>query len=115
VGQIVLEEVRKEFGSGVVAVDDVNLTIDEGEFMYTFFSPETGATLAAANAVVSAASASLAPGAGTPGMFEPVHGSAPDIAGKGTTNPLGATWSASLMPGGEASTTDLGEAVGSRV
>jgi isocitrate/isopropylmalate dehydrogenase len=48
-------------------------------------------------------------------MFEPVHGSALDIAGKGITNPLGATWSASLMLGGEASTTDLGEAVGSRV
>ncbi|HUQ22613.1 MAG TPA: sn-glycerol-3-phosphate ABC transporter ATP-binding protein UgpC [Gaiellaceae bacterium] len=32
-GQIVLEDVRKEFGSGVVAVDDVSLTIDDGEFM----------------------------------------------------------------------------------
>src|SRR5688572_11109212 len=33
VGQIVLEDVRKEFGSGVVAVDDVSLTIGDGEFM----------------------------------------------------------------------------------
>src|SRR5215216_8061795 len=32
-GQIVLDNVRKEFGAGVVAVDDVNLTIGEGEFM----------------------------------------------------------------------------------
>ncbi|WP_422770502.1 tartrate dehydrogenase [Plantactinospora sp. WMMC1484] len=32
-----------------------------------------------------------------PSMFEPVHGSAPDIAGKGIANPLGALWSASLM------------------
>ena len=32
-GQIVLENVRKEFGGTVVAVDDVNLTIGEGEFM----------------------------------------------------------------------------------
>ena len=30
-------------------------------------------------------------------MFEPVHGSAPDIAGRGIANPLGAIWSASLM------------------
>ena len=30
-------------------------------------------------------------------MFEPVHGSAPDIAGKGVANPLGAIWSAALM------------------
>jgi multiple sugar transport system ATP-binding protein len=33
VGQIELENVRKEFGSGVVAVDDVSLTIGDGEFM----------------------------------------------------------------------------------
>jgi multiple sugar transport system ATP-binding protein len=32
-GQIVLENIRKEFAGGVVAVDDVNLTIGEGEFM----------------------------------------------------------------------------------
>jgi 3-isopropylmalate dehydrogenase len=34
---------------------------------------------------------------GTPGVFEPVHGSAPDIAGQGIANPCGAIWSASLM------------------
>jgi tartrate dehydrogenase/decarboxylase/D-malate dehydrogenase len=44
-----------------------------------------------------AASASSAPGTDTPAMFEPVHGSAPDIAGRGIANPLGAIWSASLM------------------
>jgi tartrate dehydrogenase/decarboxylase / D-malate dehydrogenase len=44
-----------------------------------------------------AASASLAPGSGTPGVFEPVHGSAPDIAGRGLANPIGALWSAALM------------------
>jgi tartrate dehydrogenase/decarboxylase / D-malate dehydrogenase len=44
-----------------------------------------------------AASASLAPGSDTPGIFEPVHGSAPDIAGKGIANPIGAIWSAALM------------------
>ena len=44
-----------------------------------------------------AASASVAPDSGTPGIFEPVHGSAPDIAGQGIANPLGAIWSAALM------------------
>jgi tartrate dehydrogenase/decarboxylase / D-malate dehydrogenase len=44
-----------------------------------------------------AASASIAPGSGTTAIFEPVHGSAPDIAGKGLANPIGAVWSASLM------------------
>jgi tartrate dehydrogenase/decarboxylase / D-malate dehydrogenase len=44
-----------------------------------------------------AASASIAPGTDTPGIFEPVHGSAPDIAGQGIANPIGAIWSAALM------------------
>jgi tartrate dehydrogenase/decarboxylase / D-malate dehydrogenase len=91
-----------------------------------------------------AASASLAPGSDTPGVFEPVHGSAPDIAGKGLANPIGAIWSASLMLdhlgeteaaakllravedtcregprtrdiGGTASTSEVGDAVAARV
>ena len=44
-----------------------------------------------------AASANVAPGGAVPGVFEPVHGSAPDIAGQGIANPVGAIWSASLM------------------
>ena len=32
-----------------------------------------------------------------PSLFEPVHGSAPDIAGKGVANPIGQIWAASLM------------------
>jgi tartrate dehydrogenase/decarboxylase/D-malate dehydrogenase len=91
-----------------------------------------------------AASASVAPGSGTPGIFEPVHGSAPDIAGQGIANPLGAIWSASMMLehlgeaeaakrvlaavesvcaegvltrdlGGTVSTTEVGDAVAARV
>jgi tartrate dehydrogenase/decarboxylase/D-malate dehydrogenase len=42
-----------------------------------------------------AASASL--GDDRIAMFEPVHGSAPDIAGQGIANPLGAIWSGALM------------------
>jgi tartrate dehydrogenase/decarboxylase / D-malate dehydrogenase len=44
-----------------------------------------------------AASANTAPGSDPPGLFEPVHGSAPDIAGRGIANPAGAIWSAVLM------------------
>ena len=91
-----------------------------------------------------AASASVAPGSDSPGIFEPVHGSAPDIAGRGIANPLGAIWSASLMLdhlgepdaaarvmraietcchdsvltrdlGGTASTSEVGEAVAARL
>jgi tartrate dehydrogenase/decarboxylase/D-malate dehydrogenase len=30
-------------------------------------------------------------------MFEPIHGSAPDIAGKGIANPVGAIWAGAMM------------------
>jgi tartrate dehydrogenase/decarboxylase/D-malate dehydrogenase len=32
-----------------------------------------------------------------PSMFEPVHGSAPDIIGKGIANPIGQIWTAKMM------------------
>ncbi len=78
-------------------------------------------------------------------MFEPVHGSAPDIAGKGVANPIGQIWSGAMMLrhlgisdaadavenaiaailaqakirtpdiGGNATTRELGEAIASQV
>jgi tartrate dehydrogenase/decarboxylase / D-malate dehydrogenase len=44
-----------------------------------------------------APSANLNPERTFPSLFEPVHGSAPDIAGKGIANPVGQIWSAALM------------------
>ena len=44
-----------------------------------------------------AAGANLNPERTSPSMFEPIHGSAPDIAGKGLANPLATVWSASQM------------------
>ena len=44
-----------------------------------------------------AAGANLNPERRFPSMFEPIHGSAPDIAGKGIANPLATVWSASQM------------------
>src|SRR5207245_7641696 len=52
---------------------------------------------------VTSGSPGVAPGANIdptrkfPSMFEPIHGSAPDIAGKGTANPIGAIWAGALM------------------
>jgi tartrate dehydrogenase/decarboxylase/D-malate dehydrogenase len=77
-------------------------------------------------------------------MFEPVHGSAPDIYGQGIANPIGAIWAGAMMldhlgcpeahasvmaaiekvlasglrtpdMGGKASTTDLGRAIADAV
>ncbi|MBI2977964.1 MAG: tartrate dehydrogenase, partial [Rhodospirillales bacterium] len=44
-----------------------------------------------------APSANLNPEREFPSCFEPVHGSAPDIAGKGIANPIGQVWSAAMM------------------
>ena len=44
-----------------------------------------------------APSANINPECRYPSLFEPVHGSAPDIAGKGIANPIGQIWSGALM------------------
>ncbi|GAB0114868.1 tartrate dehydrogenase [Acidisoma sp. C75] len=44
-----------------------------------------------------AASANIDPTRRNPSMFEPVHGSAPDIAAQGIANPIAAIWSAAMM------------------
>ncbi len=50
-----------------------------------------------AGSIGIAPSANLNPERRFPSMFEPVHGSAPDIAGKGMANPVGALWAAAMM------------------
>ena len=47
--------------------------------------------------IAIAPSANLNPSGEFPSMFEPVHGSAPDIAGQGISNPIGAIWSGAMM------------------
>ena len=52
---------------------------------------------AVAGTIGIAPSANLNPEHTFPSMFEPVHGSAPDIAGKGIANPIGQVWAAAMM------------------
>jgi tartrate dehydrogenase/decarboxylase/D-malate dehydrogenase len=47
--------------------------------------------------IAIAPSANINPSKTFPSLFEPVHGSAPDIAGKGIANPIGQIWSAAMM------------------
>ncbi|PLR77138.1 tartrate dehydrogenase [Bacillus sp. V3-13] len=56
---------------------------------------DLGASLA--GGIGLAAGANINPERTYPSMFEPIHGSAPDIAGKGLANPLAAIWSASQL------------------
>jgi tartrate dehydrogenase/decarboxylase/D-malate dehydrogenase len=50
-----------------------------------------------AGSIGIAPSANLNPERKYPSMFEPVHGSAPDIAGRGIANPIGQIWSGAMM------------------
>jgi tartrate dehydrogenase/decarboxylase/D-malate dehydrogenase len=52
---------------------------------------------ALAGGVGLAPSGNINPDLGTPSMFEPVHGSAPDIAGKGIANPVATILAAAMM------------------
>jgi tartrate dehydrogenase/decarboxylase/D-malate dehydrogenase len=65
-------------------------------------------TAAVAGSIGVAPSANLNPPRDYPSMFEPVHGSAPDIAGKGIANPVGQMWAGAMM------LEHLGEAAGAR-
>ena len=52
---------------------------------------------AVAGTIGIAPSANIDPTYTFPSMFEPVHGSAPDIAGRGIANPIGQIWSGAMM------------------
>ena len=52
---------------------------------------------AVAGSIGIAPSANINPNREYPSMFEPVHGSAPDIAGKGIANPIAQIWSGAMM------------------
>ncbi|MFD9739979.1 tartrate dehydrogenase [Umezawaea sp. NPDC059074] len=52
---------------------------------------------AVAGGIGIAPAANINPEREFPSMFEPVHGSAPDIAGRGIANPIGAVWTAAMM------------------
>lgn len=65
--------------------------LDEGWQILT----DLGAAIAGGMGL--AAGANLNPEGTFPSMFEPIHGSAPDIAGQGKANPMAAVWSASQL------------------
>jgi tartrate dehydrogenase/decarboxylase/D-malate dehydrogenase len=78
------------------------LILDPGRFDVIVASNLFGDILsdlaaALAGSIGVAPSANLNPEGDHPSMFEPVHGSAPDIAGKGSANPVGQLWAAAMM------------------
>jgi len=80
----------------------IQMVLDPGRFDVIVASNLFGDILsdlgpATAGSIGIAASANINPERTAPPIFEPVHGSAPDIAGRGIANPIGAIWSGALM------------------
>ena len=105
------DEVFREVGAEYPDVETHSLLVDAAA-MFMVRDPKRFQVVVASNlfgdiqtdlgAAISggmglAAGANLNPERTFPSMFEPIHGSAPDIAGKGLANPLATVWSASQM------------------
>ena len=105
------DQVFKEIGAEYPDVETHSLLVDAAS-MFMVKDPKRFQVVVASNlfgdiltdlgAAISggmglAAGANLNPERTYPSMFEPIHGSAPDIAGKGLANPLATVWSASQM------------------
>ncbi|MEM7123660.1 MAG: tartrate dehydrogenase [Pseudomonadota bacterium] len=92
-----------------VAVDQYHIDILTAHFVRNpdWFDVVVGSNLfgdilsdlgpAVAGSIGIAPSANINPAGDKPSMFEPVHGSAPDIAGKGIANPIGQIWAGAMM------------------
>jgi len=103
----IFEEVSKDYPevttySYLVDAAAMYMITDPGRFEVVVTSNLFGDILTDIGAALAggmglAAGANINPERKYPSMFEPVHGSAPDIAGKGIANPLAAIWSVSQM------------------
>lgn len=105
------DEVFKEVGNEYPDVKTYSLLVDAAAMMFVknpkrfeivVTSNLFGDILTDLGAAISggmglAAGANINPERKFPSMFEPIHGSAPDIAGKGIANPLATVWSASQL------------------
>ncbi|MDJ0780717.1 MAG: tartrate dehydrogenase [Desulfosarcinaceae bacterium] len=92
-----------------VSVDQYHIDILTAHFvrMPEYFDVVVGSNLfgdilsdlgpACTGTIAIAPSANINPDRRYPSMFEPVHGSAPDIAGRGIANPLGTIWAGAMM------------------
>lgn len=103
----IFREVGKEYPdveTKTLLVDAASMFMvkDPGRFQVVVTSNLFGDILTDLGAAIAggmglAAGANLNPEGKYPSMFEPIHGSAPDIAGTGKANPLATVWSASQM------------------
>ena len=103
----IFREIGEEYGdveASLMHADALaaRLVLDPGRFDVVVGSNLLGdilseVTAATSGAIGIAPSANLNPEGTSPSLFEPIHGSAPDIARKGVENPSGAIWAGALM------------------
>ena len=101
-GEVAKDYPDVETYSYLVDAASMHMIMDPGRFEIVVTSNLFGDILTDVGAALAggmglAAGANINPERKYPSMFEPVHGSAPDIAGKGLANPLAAIWSVSQM------------------
>ena len=92
---IELERILVDAAAARFVTDPASFDVVVGSNLFMDILTDLGAVIQ--GGMGFAASANFDPEGGVPGMFEPVHGSAPDIAGRGIANPIGAVWSGALM------------------
>jgi len=78
-----------------MVTDPASLDVVVASNLYADILTDLGAALQGSLGL--AASANLNPSRRYPSLFEPVHGSAPQIAGRGIANPMATVWAAALM------------------
>jgi 3-isopropylmalate dehydrogenase len=89
---VALEHLYVDFAAMRLVASPASIDVLVTENLFGDILSDEAAVLAGSLGLLP--SASLGDG---PGLFEPVHGSAPDIAGKGIANPIGAIASAALL------------------
>ena len=90
---VALEHVLVDTASMQLITNPARFDVLVTENMFGDILTDEASVLAGSMGVLPSASL----GDGGPGLYEPIHGSAPDIAGKGIANPIGTILSAALM------------------
>ena len=94
-GDIQVERVHVDAMAARMVLQPDTIDVVVGSNLFADILTDLGAAIQGSLGL--AASGNLSLGGRGPSMFEPVHGSAPDIAGQGRANPIGAVWSAALL------------------
>ena len=92
---LAVERIHVDAMAARMVLNPASIDVVVGSNLFNDILTDLGAAIQGGMGI--AASANLDPSRAHPSMFEPVHGSAPDIAGQGRANPIGAILTGALM------------------